>query len=94
MAQLKNEENGKNENKVNADALVYFVKSTGKAVIDLIQNVAPQLKKFDDNMQIIGVEADKLNQKRIKTNSKKINKKIKKTETMEVTETTKVNPIS
>jgi hypothetical protein len=43
--------------------VLYYIKHTGKAILNLIQDMLPRLKQFDEEMTKVGTEANQLNQK-------------------------------
>lgn len=49
--------------KPTSEAMFYYLKSTAKAVLNLIQDMLPRLKQFDEEMAKVGNEANQLNQK-------------------------------
>jgi hypothetical protein len=48
-------------NKTSPEALFYFIKNAGKIVINFIQDMMPKIKKLDEDMTKIGIEAEKIN---------------------------------
>ena len=45
------------------ESLLYFIKNTGKAIVELVQDSTPRFKQFNEEIKNIASEANKIHDK-------------------------------